>query len=444
MKRFVLLLLLLVSTLSSFLWPQRTLPALEHFDYPLGAITFVGGPDWGKIAGADDYMVVAGNLTYPGYQMPATGNQIGVTASATEDVKLTFTSQSGSGSKVYASFLLNVSNVTGLTTSGTVFADLGTGNAFPSQGARVYIRRNISGTSFNLSVGRSNILTSPPTLYSGDLSFNTTHLIVVCYEFIAGADNDMVYLWINPDLSGTEPPALLNGVVGVAAFPDNPIVDGVLLRQAVGTPNAYIDALRISTSWLQSPLPVELSSFSASTIGSTVKLSWRTETEVNNYGFEIERKVGSGQSSVGNFEKIGFVNGNGNSNSPEDYTFEDKMVESGKYSYRLKQIDNDGQFEYSKTIEIYFDVSKKFELSQNYPNPFNPSTTIKFNLSESGNAKLTIYNLLGQEIQTIANNFKEAGTYEETINITSFSSGIYWYKLEINGLSQSKKMVLMR
>ena len=192
------------------------------------------------------------------------------------------------------------------------------------------------------------------------------------------------------------------------------------------------------------PLPVELSSFSASTIGSTVKLSWRTETEVNNYGFEIERKVGSGQSSVGNFEKIGFVNGNGNSNSPEDYTFEDKMVESGKYSYRLKQIDNDGQFEYSKTIEIYFDVSKKFELSQNYPNPFNPSTTIKFNLSESGNAKLTIYNLLGQEIQTIANNFKEAGTYEETINITSFSSGIYWYKLEINGLSQSKKMVLMR
>ena len=192
------------------------------------------------------------------------------------------------------------------------------------------------------------------------------------------------------------------------------------------------------------PLPVELSSFSASTIGSTVKLSWRTETEVNKYGFEIERKVGSGQSSVGNFEKIGFVNGNGNSNSPEDYTFEDKMVESGKYSYRLKQIDNDGQFEYSKTIEIYFDVSKKFELSQNYPNPFNPSTTIKFNLSESGNAKLTIYNLLGQEIQTIANNFKEAGTYEETINITSFSSGIYWYKLEINGLSQSKKMVLMR
>ncbi len=110
----------------------------------------------------------------------------------------------------------------------------------------------------------------------------------------------------------------------------------------------------------------------------------------------------------------------------------------------MKQIDNDGQFEYSKTIEIYFDVSKKFELSQNYPNPFNPSTTIKFNLSESGNAKLTIYNLLGQEIQTIANNFKEAGTYEETINITSFSSGIYWYKLEINGLSQSKKMVLMR
>ncbi|MBK7228592.1 MAG: T9SS type A sorting domain-containing protein [Ignavibacteriales bacterium] len=442
MKRFVLL-LLLVSTLSSFLWPQRTLPALEHFDYPLGAITFVGGPDWGKIAGADDYMVVAGNLTYPGYQMPATGNQIGVTASATEDVKLTFTSQSGSGSKVYASFLLNVSNVTGLTTSGTVFADLGTGNAFPSQGARVYIRRNISGTSFNLSVGRSNILTSPPTLYSGDLSFNTTHLIVVCYEFIAGADNDMVYLWINPDLSGTEPPALLNGVVGVAAFPDNPIVDGVLLRQAVGTPNAYIDALRISTSWLQSPLPVELSSFSASTIGSTVKLSWRTETEVNNYGFDVERSEKQ-EARSGVWEKIGFVNGNGNSNSPKDYSFEDKTVTAGKHSYRLKQIDNDGQFEYSKTIEVDFGAPKKFELSQNYPNPFNPTTTIRFNLPETGNVKLILYNILGQEIRILVNEYKESGVYTINLDASELNSGMYIYKLESGSFVQTRKMTLVK
>ncbi len=90
------------------------------------------------------------------------------------------------------------------------------------------------------------------------------------------------------------------------------------------------------------------------------------------------------------WETIGFVSGNGNSNSPKNYSFEDKTVTSGKYSYRLKQIDNDGQFEYSKTIEVNFGAPTKFELSQNYPNPFNPATTIRFNLTEAQNVKLVV------------------------------------------------------
>ena len=106
------------------------------------------------------------------------------------------------------------------------------------------------------------------------------------------------------------------------------------------------------------------------------------------------------------WEKIGFVNGNGNSNSPKSYSFEDKNLNSGKYSYRLRQIDNDGQFEYSKIIEIDLNGVKKFELSQNYPNPFNPSTTIKFNLPEAGMVKLTLYNILGQEIRWLVNEFQ--------------------------------------
>ncbi|MCK7523523.1 MAG: T9SS type A sorting domain-containing protein [Ignavibacteriales bacterium] len=93
---------------------------------------------------------------------------------------------------------------------------------------------------------------------------------------------------------------------------------------------------------------------------------------------------------------------------------EDKNVTAGKYSYRLKQIDNDGQFEYSKTIEVDFGAPKKFELSQNYPNPFNPITTIRFNLPEAGNVKLTLFNILGQEIKTLVNEYKESGVH--TIN----------------------------
>src|SRR5690606_23034945 len=124
------------------------------------------------------------------------------------------------------------------------------------------------------------------------------------------------------------------------------VVDWIRIRKYAGSePASTIGEEQTN------PLPVELSSFSAVIIGSSVKLNWQTETEINNYGFEIERKVGSSQSSIGNYEKIGFVNGNGNSNSPKQYTFTDEGLMAGKYNYRLKQIDDDGQFEYSKVIE---------------------------------------------------------------------------------------------
>ena len=192
------------------------------------------------------------------------------------------------------------------------------------------------------------------------------------------------------------------------------------------------------------PMPVELSSFSATTIGSTVKLSWQTATEINNYGFEIERKASSPQSTVGNYEKIGFVNGNGNSNLPKNYSFVDNNVTAGSYLYRLKQIDNDGQFEYSKTIEVNFSTPNKFELSQNYPNPFNPSTTILFNLIEAENVKLTIYNILGQEIKTLLDEYKESGVYTINFNASDLNSGFYIYKLEAGSFTQTRKMTLIK
>ena len=111
----------------------------------------------------------------------------------------------------------------------------------------------------------------------------------------------------------------------------------------LNTTNNTVTANNVSvfSDWtlgVDDPLPVELSSFTANVIGKSVKLSWQTETEVNNYGFEIERSI-----AKGNWEKIGFVNGSGNSNSQKNYTFEDKNLIVGKYHYRLKQLDNDGQ-----------------------------------------------------------------------------------------------------
>ncbi|HEX9252089.1 MAG TPA: T9SS type A sorting domain-containing protein, partial [Ignavibacteriaceae bacterium] len=192
-------------------------------------------------------------------------------------------------------------------------------------------------------------------------------------------------------------------------------------------------------------LPVELSSFSASIVGNKVKLNWRTETEVNNYGFEIHRQAHTSTSlSVTAWEKIGFVNGNGNSNSPKSYFYEDKNVIGGKYSYRLKQIDNDGQFEYSKVIEVDLGAPKKFELSQNYPNPFNPITKIRFNLPEAGNVKLTLFNILGQELKTLVNEFKESGVYTINFDASNLNSGMYIYKLESGSFVQTRKMTLVK
>jgi Secretion system C-terminal sorting domain len=197
--------------------------------------------------------------------------------------------------------------------------------------------------------------------------------------------------------------------------------------------------LAIDNFLIDNVLPVELTSFSAVTIGSTVKLIWNTATEINNYGFEVERSVVKGE-----WDKIGFVNGNGNSNSPKDYSFVDDKVSAGKYSYRLKQIDNDGQFEYSKTINVDFNGVKKFELSQNYPNPFNPTTTVRFNLPEAGNVKLTLFNIIGQELRTLVNEFKESGVHTINFDASDLNSGMYIYKIESGSFTQTRKMTLVK
>ena len=190
------------------------------------------------------------------------------------------------------------------------------------------------------------------------------------------------------------------------------------------------------------PLPTELTSFSLTTLGSSIKLNWNTATEINNFGFEILRQAQDDK----NWEKIGFVNGNGNSNSPKEYSFVDDKLSTGKYSYRLKQIDNDGQFEYSKIIEVDMNGVKKFELSQNYPNPFNPSTVIGYELPVNGFVSLKVFDVLGNEIATLVNEEKPAGSYnvQFTINSVQLGSGVYFYRLQSGDYVESRKMVILK
>ncbi len=208
------------------------------------------------------------------------------------------------------------------------------------------------------------------------------------------------------------------------------------------------------------PLPVELVSFKAEVRSqkSEVRLLWETATEKNSYGFEVERKQiplppsadspfvkGETSEASGGFSKIGFVEGNGNSNSPKSYSFVDKNHSSGNYSYRLKQIDRDGKFTYSQTVEVTLnDAPKEFTLIQNYPNPFNPATSINYQLPLNGYVTLKVFDALGKEIVTLVNEVKEAGNYSVNFNAENLSSGLYFYQLTSGSFHQTRKMVLMK
>ncbi len=188
------------------------------------------------------------------------------------------------------------------------------------------------------------------------------------------------------------------------------------------------------------PLPVELTSFVAATKNNSVTLSWKTATETNNYGFEVERMANNS-----NWSKIGFVSGSGNSNSPKDYSFTDNNLFGGgnKFYYRLRQVDNDGQYEYSDIVEAEV-IPQQLELSQNYPNPFNPVTTIRFSLPVQTQLKINIYNMIGELVKTVSEGLYEAGFYSISFDASQLSSGTYIYRLESDYLVQSKKMILLK
>ena len=188
------------------------------------------------------------------------------------------------------------------------------------------------------------------------------------------------------------------------------------------------------------PLPIELSLFTAVFKKSYILLSWRTETEVNNYGFNVERSINEGE-----WNTLGFVEGHGNSNSPKEYSFTDNDLFAGgsKFQYRLKQVDNDGSFEYSDVVEVE-KVPIQYELSQNYPNPFNPSTTIRFSLPKQTQLKLNLYNILGELVETIIEGNYEVGNYKVTFNASNLSSGVYIYRIESSEFVQTKKMMLLK
>ncbi len=216
--------------------------------------------------------------------------------------------------------------------------------------------------------------------------------------------------------------------------------------------NFNINDLRMTINYVN-VVPVELVSFTAKVIDSKVELNWTTATETNNRGFEIERQTGSEQSAQGKWETIGFVPGSGTTTEPKSYSFTDNLSHTLTHTlnltlalkYRLKQIDYDGSYKYSNEAEVTVDFTpKEFVLYQNYPNPFNPVTTISWQSPVGSHQTLKIFDVLGSEIATLVDEFREAGRYEIEFDAKNLSSGIYYYKLNAGEYFQTKKMMLMK
>jgi Secretion system C-terminal sorting domain len=191
-------------------------------------------------------------------------------------------------------------------------------------------------------------------------------------------------------------------------------------------------------------VPVELTSFSANVADRSVLLNWTTATEVNNQGFEIERS----EDGI-SFSNIGFVPGFGTTTEPKSYSYTDQSINSGKYYYRLQQIDYNGSFNYSNVVEVEVSLPTEFSLEQNYPNPFNPLTSIQFSLPVDAQVTIGVYNLVGEKVDEVVNKDFSTGSHKVNFNASTFTSGIYFYQIDATGnngktFTSVKKMTLLK
>jgi len=192
---------------------------------------------------------------------------------------------------------------------------------------------------------------------------------------------------------------------------------------------------------MSSPLPVNLLYFTSNTTGRNVKLKWATSWELNNRGFEVERK----SHAQSNWQLIGFVDGRGNSNTEAVYEFNDPLLCTGSYNYRLKQIDYSGNAEYFiLSLVVVIGKPLDFVLGQNYPNPSNPKARIDYELPFDTELLISVYDIGGREVKKLFDGFSIAGYYAVEFDGTDLASGIYFYRIQTPNYSKTLKLILIK
>ncbi|MCA0388433.1 MAG: T9SS type A sorting domain-containing protein [Bacteroidetes bacterium] len=398
----------------------------ENFNYPVGDSVSAHG--WNGHSGflTNNILVGSPGLEFPGYFV--TGGNAALVNNTGQDINKTF--DSVSAGSVYASFLLKVTAapVTGY------FFHLGR-NPFNTFDFRARVWAKPEGANYRLGISFSG---NADTIFStGTYNIDSTYLVVVKYKVEAAADDSVSLYVFKPGDNITAEPAV--PTAGPKSTTGGDISPGaVALRQYNAAQRFTVDNILVSTSWMLSIVPVEFTSFSATSQNGKVNLAWETASETNNKGFEVQRSLDNQ-----NFSNVGYVTGKGTTTKTSSYAFTDDFSVSGKVYYRLKQIDFDGTSAFSNTIEVESNMITGFELFQNYPNPFNPSTSINFTVSESGLATLKIFSVTGEEVANLFSQSVEKGTvYTVNFNAANLNSGVYFAQLSQGNNVKNIKLIL--
>jgi hypothetical protein len=440
----------------------------EDFDYPAGDSLKLH--DWVMTGSASSYSyvnplcVTVPGLEYPGYRGSAVGNAVTL-ASTGQDVCRYFAQPAKEGS-VYVFLMVRVLTA---RSSGDYFFHLIGGTASSSVFApKLSVKSGDNRIAFGISK-RANANAAAYTPFEYDV--DTTYLMVIKYAFHPEATTDdevSLYVFGPSGFSTSEPVTPTVGPVVEASGADVDSLCLCALRQGSSSsaPTVIVDGIRVTSSW-EGALPIQISSFQGAVEDSgAIRLTWITQSEVDVYGFEVERSEGS----TLHFVAIsGLIPGHNTTTEPQSYTFVDRALPPGRWFYRLKTISLDQSVTYSDVIEISNAVNTVqqhmnpywFELKQNYPNPFNPSTVIKYTIGGNrgegmgvSDVSLVVYDVLGREVAVLVNERKAAGTYEVSFSAKGGSasggdgrglaSGVYICRLSAGNFAQSRTMLLVK
>ncbi|MDP4197792.1 MAG: T9SS type A sorting domain-containing protein [Bacteroidota bacterium] len=423
------------------------------------------------------YLVLGGNFTNSGTLTAQSGSTVAFRGSAIQTISgtgsetlqsLTINNSSGlslsSNISINGSLTLTAGNIQ--TNSNTIYFGSSATDPMETSSAKIigtasmnsravgtgtlsFLGANITGNS---DIG--NVAISRVTGSSGVISNSGNNSIQSSWTFTAGgttpyANRSLTLTWLSSFDNGKTFSAgnkaqvwtSTNGGTSWSTLGSSSDVSGSNPRSIS---NAVTSLLKFTVIDASSPLPVELLSINAAQVNQSVEIKWKTAQEINNYGFEIERK-----SQKSEWEMLGFVKGHGSSRSPREFSFTDNQPPAGRTQYRLKQIDNDGQFKYYDALSIDVNAPREYCLMQNSPNPFNPSTAIKFQLPMNTFVSVKVYDMLGREITSLINEEKPAGSHivywnGRDMNGQMVSSGVYLYKLTAGTYTETRKMNLLK